>query len=189
MFLSVAAGSALMCTTLACWSRFVANGKVKKIMRVSAFILPYIVTSVPLIERVLHCYFSGCQDSSIPLHSRQFCWAFLGILFYALHIPERLAPGYFDIVGHSHQILHVMGVLASYDQLWACYLDLTNRRHLLLAGDALPSGFYDVRFTFVILLINIFIVIFFSLLLKKNVLRPVFSASEMNLNEIDDKLK
>ncbi|KAJ1915577.1 hypothetical protein H4219_004243 [Mycoemilia scoparia] len=37
----------------------------------------------------------------------------LGALFYALHIPERWAPGKFDYVLNSHQIFHVFVVLAA----------------------------------------------------------------------------
>lgn len=155
----------------------------KKVMRVSAFLLPYFVTSVPLIERVLRCYFTECADVSIILHFRQFVWAFTGILFYSLHIPECFAPGYFDIIGNSHQILHIMGVLASYDQLWACYLDLTTRRELFAVNDVLPSGFHDTKLIFGVLFMNVVIVAAFSWILKKRVFRPTFSLSEMNLKE------
>ncbi|KAB5514474.1 hypothetical protein DKX38_028380 [Salix brachista] len=36
-----------------------------------------------------------------------------GVGFYITRIPERLKPGAFDIVGHSHQIFHVFVVLAA----------------------------------------------------------------------------
>jgi len=41
-----------------------------------------------------------------------------GAALYALRIPERLAPGYFDIFGHSHQIFHTLIVLADFMLLW-----------------------------------------------------------------------
>lgn len=37
----------------------------------------------------------------------------LGAGIYAARIPERLRPGKFDILGHSHQIFHVLVVLAA----------------------------------------------------------------------------
>lgn len=37
----------------------------------------------------------------------------LGATIYAARIPERLAPGRFDIWGSSHQIFHVLVVLAA----------------------------------------------------------------------------
>lgn len=38
----------------------------------------------------------------------------LGALIYATRVPERWIPGKFDIAGHSHQIFHVLVVLAAY---------------------------------------------------------------------------
>lgn len=38
----------------------------------------------------------------------------LGTLIYATRIPERLSPETFDIVGSSHQIMHVMVMLGAY---------------------------------------------------------------------------
>lgn len=37
----------------------------------------------------------------------------LGAVIYAMRVPERLWPGKFDILGHSHQIFHVLVVLAA----------------------------------------------------------------------------
>lgn len=33
---------------------------------------------------------------------------FSGVVIYASKVPEKLAPGRFDIVGSSHQIFHVL---------------------------------------------------------------------------------
>ncbi|CAM6103402.1 unnamed protein product [Calypogeia fissa] len=38
----------------------------------------------------------------------------VGALLYATRIPERLKPGFFDIVGHSHQIFHILVVTGAY---------------------------------------------------------------------------
>ena len=37
----------------------------------------------------------------------------VGAAIYASRVPERFAPGKFDLIGHSHQIFHVLGVLGS----------------------------------------------------------------------------
>ncbi|ODQ82848.1 hypothetical protein BABINDRAFT_164581 [Babjeviella inositovora NRRL Y-12698] len=47
-----------------------------------------------------------------------------GAVLYALRWPERQAPGKFDYFGHSHQIFHVMVVLAAASHatgLYKCY--------------------------------------------------------------------
>ncbi|GLJ29226.1 hypothetical protein SUGI_0576510 [Cryptomeria japonica] len=38
----------------------------------------------------------------------------LGALVYALRIPEKWKPGKFDIAGNSHQLFHVLVVIAAY---------------------------------------------------------------------------
>jgi len=52
----------------------------------------------------------------------------LGGILYALRVPERWSPGRFDLVGHSHNCMHIMaiggamirlrGLLAVYER-WA----------------------------------------------------------------------
>lgn len=37
-----------------------------------------------------------------------------GVLFFRTKVPERLAPGYFDYVGASHQLWHLFSLLAFY---------------------------------------------------------------------------
>lgn len=38
----------------------------------------------------------------------------IGVLVYALRVPERWMPGKFDIAGHSHQLFHVLVVAGAY---------------------------------------------------------------------------
>eukprot|EP01029_Cantina_marsupialis_P018584 TRINITY_DN4281_c0_g1_i1.p1 TRINITY_DN4281_c0_g1~~TRINITY_DN4281_c0_g1_i1.p1 ORF type:complete len:418 (-),score=89.70 TRINITY_DN4281_c0_g1_i1:492-1745(-) len=44
-----------------------------------------------------------------------------GAVLYALRIPERFSPGHFDILFSSHQIFHVMVVLAALTHYWAVF--------------------------------------------------------------------
>lgn len=103
-FITMTTLAALLCTTLSCKSRFIQNLKCKKVLRIAAFVVPYVTVSLPLVERILHCNYSYCNDPSIYQHTRQFFWAAVGIFLYATHIPECISPGSFDIIGHSHQV-------------------------------------------------------------------------------------
>ncbi len=38
----------------------------------------------------------------------------IGGKMYAQHYPERWAPGRFDLVGNSHQLMHLLAMLAHY---------------------------------------------------------------------------
>ncbi|KAL8206268.1 hypothetical protein R6Q57_009819 [Mikania cordata] len=52
-----------------------------------------------------------------------FCYL-IGALFYVSRVPEKWKPGWFDLVGHSHQIFHffvVMGALAHYVSVLMLY--------------------------------------------------------------------
>ncbi|KAJ6435586.1 hypothetical protein OIU84_000730 [Salix udensis] len=51
-----------------------------------------------------------------------------GVGFYITRIPERLKPGAFDIVGHSHQIFHVFVVLAALSHCAATLVMMDFRR-------------------------------------------------------------
>lgn len=48
----------------------------------------------------------------------------VGAMFYVSRVPEKWKPGWFDLVGHSHQIFHifvVMGALAHYISVLILY--------------------------------------------------------------------
>jgi adiponectin receptor len=42
----------------------------------------------------------------------------VGAVIYALRIPERFAPGKFDIWGASHQIFHLFVLAAAVTHFW-----------------------------------------------------------------------
>ncbi|EPX74697.1 hemolysin-III family protein [Schizosaccharomyces octosporus yFS286] len=55
------------------------------------------------------CYIQGTSSTLIylkPVFMSIFSYI-IGVIFYALHIPEKLNPGIFDIVGNSHQLWHI----------------------------------------------------------------------------------
>eukprot|EP00071_Canis_lupus_P043864 XP_022277421.1 progestin and adipoQ receptor family member 6 [Canis lupus familiaris] len=68
------------------------------------------------------------QEALSPSHSYHlFCALLTGFLF-ASHLPERLAPGRFDYIGHSHQLFHICAVLGTHFQLEAVLADMGSRR-------------------------------------------------------------
>ncbi|XP_071850661.1 membrane progestin receptor gamma-like [Apostichopus japonicus] len=150
------------CTMLACSSRLMHEGRLRKLFRMLAFMLPYFCCSVPLLYRLAFCQGSECEAESFPSHRRQFCWAFLTGFLYASHFPERLAPGRFDIVGHSHQIFHVCGMMATYSQFQAVSVDLVQRRDVItsLAPEASFMSTLGLLVTLVVM--NLLIIASFS---------------------------
>lgn len=72
----------------------------------------------------------------------------LAAFFFSLPVPERFSPGRYDIVGHSHQLFHILLSLCTLSQQEALFHDFLWRRltlarklgeeHLLLACASFP---------------------------------------------------
>ncbi|XP_026234640.1 membrane progestin receptor gamma-B isoform X2 [Anabas testudineus] len=134
-YIPIAVLNTVICTTLACYSRFpeCQSPKFSKCLRVVAFAYPYLFDNIPLFYRVFLCVGEGCtnNDTNI-LHYNHIGLAFLTGFLFATHLPERLAPGSFDYIGHSHQLFHVCGILGTYMQIKAIEQDMETRRSWLL---------------------------------------------------------
>ncbi|RUS69224.1 hypothetical protein EGW08_023014 [Elysia chlorotica] len=174
-YVTIAAFNAVLSTLLTCQTRFLTPSPTHKAMRLGAFAIPYFYDNIPILYRIClpyvwpgslseshshgqgHAQLQGDQDDpslslgSHNLHARQFMFIGLAAFWYATHFPERLLPGMFDIVGHSHQLFHVCGILAVMDQLKAILLDFHHRRNFLegLLPDQhttlLPQGHWDAE--------------------------------------------
>ncbi|KAK2162671.1 hypothetical protein LSH36_94g05025 [Paralvinella palmiformis] len=121
---------AVISMSMCCATRFMPSGILKKVFRMLTMAVPYMFVIIPIVQRY---YLGNAEDLSggMYLHLRQFLFALLSAFLYLSHIPERLSPGCFDILFHSHQIFHVTSILGTSDQMAAFFLDLQERRHLL----------------------------------------------------------
>lgn len=72
----------------------------------------------------LWLFWQGQLPSRIYL-IRQWSWYLMAITAYVFRIPEKFAPGKFDIVGHSHQWFHLFLSLGTVQQLNSLEYDLT----------------------------------------------------------------
>ncbi|XP_026878152.2 membrane progestin receptor gamma-A [Electrophorus electricus] len=133
-YIPAAVINSIISTGLACYSRSAVRTNVKlgKCLRTVAFAYPYIFDSVPLLCRMFVCSGDGCTvNEATAVHYLHTALAiFTGFLF-ATHLPERLAPGSFDYIGHSHQLFHVFAIIGTYFQLTAIELDMTLRKQWL----------------------------------------------------------
>jgi len=100
-----------------CWSRFLPDGTRRKAVRFLSLAFPYLFDVAPVAYGLVAD--SEAFQSSRTLHQRQFVAAFLAAVVYCLHLPERLFPGHFDFIGHSHQIFHVIASLGCRYQMMA----------------------------------------------------------------------
>ncbi|KAF3686671.1 Membrane progestin receptor gamma-B [Channa argus] len=149
-YIPIAVLNTIICTSLACYSRLglpllqynhetikrfpkCQSPKFSKFLRVVAFAYPYLFDNIPLFYRVFLCVGEGCTDNSTNmLHYNHITLAFLTGFLFATHLPECLAPGSFDYIGHSHQLFHVCAILGTHFQIKAIEQDMVTRRPWLL---------------------------------------------------------
>jgi len=88
-------------------------------LRISAFVGTGISGFVPLIHgSAIFGFEQMIRQSGMPYYLAEGLLLLLGAFFYATRIPESIRPGTFDIWGNSHQIFHVLVVLATVVQLY-----------------------------------------------------------------------
>ena len=163
IFLPVATVNAILATIMACSSRFCETPVFRKALRLSAFIIPYLWDSIPLVWRLVTCNpeTDTCAES-VWSHTRQFVSVTMASFFYASHIPERFAPGKFDIIGHSHNLLHLFGIIATNEQLQGALIDLQGRRTSFELKQWTTDPTWAILVTPFIVILNIIIIIGFT---------------------------
>ncbi|XP_077119331.1 membrane progestin receptor gamma isoform X1 [Ranitomeya variabilis] len=122
--------------------RFPEEGRprLSKVLRVTAFAYPYLFDSIPLYYRLFLCSGQDCtHNAALTMHIWHSILAWLTGFLFATHLPERLAPGRFDYVGHSHQLFHVFGIMGTYFQMEALIMDMNLRKKWLLDHSFMPS--------------------------------------------------
>ncbi|XP_051580329.1 membrane progestin receptor gamma-A-like isoform X3 [Myxocyprinus asiaticus] len=150
-FYSLAVVNSIVSTALACYSRLGlpffqynchsikgSSGKVDeklcRCLRIMAFVYPYLFDNIPLFYRIFVCTGKGCTvNEANTVHYQHTALAALTSFLFATHLPERLAPGSFDYIGHSHQLFHVFAIFGTYFQMTAIELDMAARRQWLHA--------------------------------------------------------
>lgn len=141
-FVSWAVFNTVISTGMSCYSRFPEEARpwLSKVFRVTAFTYPYLFDSIPLFFRLFFCLGNDCtHNATLTMHIWHSIFAFLTGFMFATHLPERLAPGRFDYVGHSHQLFHVFGIMGTYFQMEALIMDMNLRKTWLLEHSPMPS--------------------------------------------------
>ena len=127
-FLVINAFTSVLSVYLACKSRFRKFGVVAKTMRLTGFLLAYMVSMSPLFYRVIIEY--SIHDATF-YYWRHFVAAVFTIAFFASHFPETAFPGKFDIYFHSHQLFHVAGSTGTYYKLTGLIMDIQLKHFIL----------------------------------------------------------
>lgn len=135
-YMTLAVLNTIVSTGLSCYSRFLElqRPRLCKMLRVLAFAYPYTWDSLPIFYRLFLFPGENAQNEATLYHQKHMAMTLLASFFYSAHLPERLAPGCFDYIGHSHQLFHVCVILATHMQMEAILLDKNLRKEWILAN-------------------------------------------------------
>ncbi|XP_073693172.1 membrane progestin receptor gamma-B isoform X2 [Garra rufa] len=182
-YIPVAVINTILSTSLACYSRFSErqSPRLSKVLRILAFSYPYLFDNIPLFYRLVLCVGEGCTNNEAnSIHVQHTLLSYLTAFLFATHLPERLAPGRFDYIGHSHQLFHVCAIIGTHFQMKAIEADMVLRQSQLLAT-APPITFNNtVGSSLVCVCISLGIICLFSLPL-------LYGSSETQLTKTEGK--
>ncbi|KAJ8753222.1 hypothetical protein K2173_017825 [Erythroxylum novogranatense] len=85
---------------------------------------------VPAVHAVTDNWSNPKRDAILAYELAMALFYLTGTGFYVSRIPERLKPGWFDLVGHSHQMFHVFVVLGALAHYVATLVFLDYRDHV-----------------------------------------------------------
>ncbi|KAK0524301.1 inc metabolism membrane protein [Tilletia horrida] len=92
------------------WAKWF-NTREAKMWRVAVFLSMAFASLLPFTHAAYEHGLSKTASFVMPIVPSLLAYVF-GIFIYALEIPERFAPGRFDIFGHAHQIWHASIIVA-----------------------------------------------------------------------------
>ena len=116
----------IMCLTCQKWKAY------GNIIRSAAIGVVFIFCHIPCGDRLAQCMFLNKDCSGgIFYVGLTYLLHFSGMLMYALRVPERWAPGRFDLIGNGHHWMHILLGLGTLTYMWAIQTDLREREHIL----------------------------------------------------------
>ncbi|XP_051482315.1 membrane progestin receptor epsilon [Apus apus] len=115
LVLPVALALAVTCTAACCRSR-AACCAYPFAVRTFVFAMP-LSMACPIMLESLFFDLRTRNPTLFVYFYRRYFWLLVAAFFNVSKIPERIQPGLFDIVGHSHQLFHIFTFLSIYDQV------------------------------------------------------------------------
>jgi adiponectin receptor len=69
---------------------------------------------VPVLHKLIWFHYRPEVVASTVFEAFMGIFYGLGVMIYATRVPERWFPGKFDLVGHSHQLFHLLVIAGAY---------------------------------------------------------------------------
>ena len=134
VFLLISCLVSVFSTSTCCASRHRWT-KMKYVIRTFCFVVAFWCNSAPYVHRLLvdpHPVHESDEELLAISYFRRHCYFYLiSALANMSRMPERLMPGVFDFIGHSHHFLHIFTALGVADQFTAIEIQMESRRNNL----------------------------------------------------------
>ncbi|XP_074523042.1 membrane progestin receptor beta-like [Halichoeres trimaculatus] len=144
VFLPAAALLAWLSCTTCCYAKLCFRRPYplhRKLCQVVPLGVAYLLDISPVAHRLM--FHRWTNNPALQLHFLQVVLFLLSAFFFSCPIPEFFHPGSFDVIGHSHQLFHILLSFCTLAQQEALFEDFLRRRpalvrqfgeeHLLLA--------------------------------------------------------
>ncbi|XP_062988048.1 membrane progestin receptor epsilon [Elgaria multicarinata webbii] len=148
LVLPVAFALAVACTVACCRSRSEWCAYPFAI-RTFVFVMPLSMACPIMLESLLFDL-QGHNPTLFAYFYRRYFWLLVAAFFNVSKIPERIQPGLFDIIGHSHQLFHIFTFLSIYDQMF--YVEEGLQQFLRAPAPALPTFAGTIGYMLLLLL-------------------------------------
>ncbi|KAF2218861.1 hemolysin-III related-domain-containing protein [Elsinoe ampelina] len=89
------------------------QGPKHRTLRLVCFCLMGVSGFVPMIDSLAHYGWDHSKRYSIVYYLIEMLLEVVGAVLYGCRLPERFAPGRFDMWGHSHQFFHIFTAAAA----------------------------------------------------------------------------
>ena len=154
----------IISTFQCCCSRHIKNA-FEHLLRVSSFVIPWLCAALPYLYRLYTCTedSNDCQTGGslrpFVIHTVLYV---VGALALATKLPERLSPGTFDFVGHSHQVMHICVALGGYFQFESVHMEMVRNEAVLRSTEINQLySLYNFHLTVAVLVANVLIATYF----------------------------
>ncbi|XP_060568494.1 membrane progestin receptor gamma-like [Ruditapes philippinarum] len=169
MFLIVAFINSILCIVISCKTRFMQLSTFRKVIRIGSLGLPCIYTTIPTTYRLIFGSELDMNLTSNYQHTVSIIFMYIAGFLYGTHFPERMFPGSFDIIGHSHQLFHVCVILGTMTQMQAILYDMQERKQELTATWEFSDPSSSIGMLGAVLFTNtVFVIIYTMFLYRKS---------------------
>lgn len=85
---------------------------------------------VPAVHAVIVCWNEPFRNETLAYETAMGFSYVIGTVVYVTRVPERWRPGWFDLAGQSHQIFHVLVIIAALAHYAAALVFLNHRSNV-----------------------------------------------------------